>query len=84
MADAGNRIARSTVNPFLINTKTGVAVDALIVLNNDASQACRRALMAGLRAERNRPKVAGVTVGKADGSGYACQIRDRRIPAKSQ
>ncbi len=35
MADAGTRIASIDVNPFLINTKTGVAVDALIVLNND-------------------------------------------------
>jgi acyl-CoA synthetase (NDP forming) len=34
MADAGNRIASIDVNPFLINTKTGVAVDGLIVLNN--------------------------------------------------
>src|SRR5712692_7911050 len=35
MADAGTRIASIDVNPFLINTRTGVAVDALIVLNND-------------------------------------------------
>jgi acetate---CoA ligase (ADP-forming) len=34
MADAGNRIASIDVNPFLINAKTGVAVDGLIVLNN--------------------------------------------------
>src|SRR5471032_786462 len=34
MADAGTRIASIDVNPFLINTKTGVAVDGLIVLNN--------------------------------------------------
>src|ERR1700716_2677541 len=34
MADAGSRIASIDVNPFLINTKTGVAVDALVVLNN--------------------------------------------------
>jgi hypothetical protein len=34
MADAGSRIASIDVNPFLINTKTGVAVDGLIVLNN--------------------------------------------------
>ncbi len=34
MADAGNRIASVDVNPFLINTRTGVAVDGLIVLNN--------------------------------------------------
>src|SRR5947209_8519237 len=38
MADAGNRIASIDVNPFLINTKTGVAVDALIVLNNAAAR----------------------------------------------
>jgi acetyltransferase len=38
MADAGNRIASIDVNPFLINTKTGVAVDGLIVLNNAAAQ----------------------------------------------
>ena len=34
MADAGNRIASIDVNPFLINAKTGVAVDGLIILNN--------------------------------------------------
>jgi acetyltransferase len=38
MADAGNRIASIDINPFLINTKTGVAVDALIVLNNAAAK----------------------------------------------
>ncbi len=38
IADAGNRIASIDVNPFLINGKAGVAVDALIVLNNDASR----------------------------------------------
>jgi acetyltransferase len=38
MADAGNRIASIDINPLLINTKTGVAVDALIVLNNDAAK----------------------------------------------
>jgi acetate---CoA ligase (ADP-forming) len=37
MADAGTRIASIDVNPFLINPKTGVAVDALIVLNNEAA-----------------------------------------------
>jgi hypothetical protein len=37
MADAGSRIASIDVNPFLINAKTGVAVDALIVLNNAAA-----------------------------------------------
>jgi acetate---CoA ligase (ADP-forming) len=39
IADAGNRIASIDVNPFLINPKTGVAVDALIVLNNEAAKA---------------------------------------------
>jgi acetate---CoA ligase (ADP-forming) len=38
MADAGNRIASIDVNPFLINTKTGVAVDALVILNNDTAK----------------------------------------------
>jgi acyl-CoA synthetase (NDP forming) len=38
MADAGNRIASIDVNPFLVNTRTGVAVDALIVLNNAAAE----------------------------------------------
>jgi len=38
MADAGTRIASIDVNPFLINTKTGVAVDGLIVLNNAAAK----------------------------------------------
>jgi acetyltransferase len=38
IADAGSRIASIDVNPFLINTKTGVAVDALIVLNNEAAR----------------------------------------------
>jgi len=38
IADAGNRIASIDVNPFLINPKTGVAVDALIVLNNEAAR----------------------------------------------
>ncbi len=37
MADAGSRIASIDVNPFLINSKVGVAVDGLIVLNNDAA-----------------------------------------------
>jgi acyl-CoA synthetase (NDP forming) len=37
MADAGTRIASIDVNPFLINSKTGVAVDGLIVLNNAAA-----------------------------------------------
>jgi acetate---CoA ligase (ADP-forming) len=34
MADAGTRIASIDVNPFLVNTKAGVGVDGLIVLNN--------------------------------------------------
>ncbi|TMJ62821.1 MAG: acetate--CoA ligase family protein [Alphaproteobacteria bacterium] len=38
MADADSRIASIDINPFLINTKTGVAVDALIVLNNAAAE----------------------------------------------
>ena len=38
MADAGTRIASIDVNPFLINARTGVAVDALIVLNNAAAR----------------------------------------------
>ena len=38
MADAGSRIASIDVNPFLINTKAGVAVDGLIVLNNAAAK----------------------------------------------
>ena len=38
IADAGDRIASIDVNPFLINPRTGVAVDALIVLNNAAAK----------------------------------------------
>jgi acetate---CoA ligase (ADP-forming) len=38
MADAGTRIASIDINPFLINARTGVAVDALIVLNNAAAE----------------------------------------------
>jgi len=38
MADAGTRIASIDVNPFLINARTGVAVDGLIVLNNAAAK----------------------------------------------
>ncbi|MCJ9701181.1 acetate--CoA ligase family protein, partial [Bradyrhizobium sp. SHOUNA76] len=38
IADAGDRIASIDINPFLINTRTGVAVDALIVLNNAAAE----------------------------------------------
>ena len=34
MMDAGHRIASIDVNPFLINGRTGVAVDALVVLSN--------------------------------------------------
>jgi acyl-CoA synthetase (NDP forming) len=37
MADAAGRIASIDVNPFLINSKLGVAVDGLIVLNNAAA-----------------------------------------------
>src|SRR4029453_13059467 len=37
MGDACSRIASIDVNPLLINAKTGVAVDALIVLNNAAA-----------------------------------------------
>ena len=65
MADAGNRIASIDVNPFLINTKTGVAVDALIVLNNEAAKneaAARRRTRATAAIDgfvsRSRPKVA--------------------------
>ena len=42
MADAGSRIASIDVNPFLINPKSGVAVDALIVLNNAAARNAAR------------------------------------------
>jgi acetyltransferase len=38
MADAQGRIASIDVNPFLVNEKGGVAVDALIVLNNAAAE----------------------------------------------
>src|SRR3954447_15892467 len=38
IADAGDRIASIDINPFLINARTGVAVDALIVLNNTAAK----------------------------------------------
>jgi acetyltransferase len=38
MADAGARIASIDVNPFLVNARTGVAVDGLIVLNNAAAE----------------------------------------------
>jgi acyl-CoA synthetase (NDP forming) len=42
MADAGNRIASIDINPFLINSRTGVAVDALIVLNNAAANSAAK------------------------------------------
>jgi acetyltransferase len=38
IADAGDRIASVDINPFLINSKAGIAVDALIVLNNEAAK----------------------------------------------
>src|SRR5579862_7221285 len=38
MLDAGDRIASIDVNPFLVNARTGVAVDGLIVLNNAAAK----------------------------------------------
>src|SRR5882672_7457457 len=38
MADAGGRIASIDVNPFLINSKLGVAADGLVVLNNEAAR----------------------------------------------
>ena len=38
MADAHGRIASIDVNPFLLNAKNGVAVDALIILNNEAAK----------------------------------------------
>ena len=38
IADAGNRIASIDVNPFLINSTVGIAVDGLIVLNNEAAR----------------------------------------------
>jgi acetyltransferase len=38
MADAGTRIASIDVNPFLVNARTGVAADGLIVLNNAAAR----------------------------------------------
>ncbi len=44
MADAGNRIASIDVNPFLINSKLGVAVDGLIVLNNAAANKAAKTL----------------------------------------
>jgi acetyltransferase len=44
IADAKGRIASIDVNPFLINAKTGVAVDALVVLNNEAANTAGKAL----------------------------------------
>jgi acetate---CoA ligase (ADP-forming) len=38
MADADGRIASIDVNPFLINSKLGVAADGLVVLNNEAAR----------------------------------------------
>src|SRR6201986_409622 len=42
MADAGQRIASIDVNPFLINTKTGVAVDGPMLLNNAAAKSAAK------------------------------------------
>ncbi|MDE2062444.1 MAG: acetate--CoA ligase family protein, partial [Bradyrhizobium sp.] len=39
MMDAGRRIASIDVNPFLVNGRTGVAVDGLIVLNHLVAKA---------------------------------------------
>ena len=39
MMDAGSRIASVDVNPFLVNSRSGVAVDGLIVLNNRPAKA---------------------------------------------
>ncbi|WP_298104696.1 acetate--CoA ligase family protein [Bradyrhizobium sp.] len=39
MMDAGSRIASIDVNPFLVNSRSGLAVDGLIVLNNRAAKA---------------------------------------------
>ena len=48
IADAGHRIASIDINPFLINTKAGIAVDALIVLDNEAArQSATRSTKAG-------------------------------------
>ena len=38
IAYAGDRVASIDINPFLLNAKTGIAVDALIVLNNAAAK----------------------------------------------
>jgi acetyltransferase len=51
IADADRRIASIDINPFLINPKTGVAVDALIVLNNEAArQSAAEATMKATKA----------------------------------
>lgn len=50
IADAGNRIASIDVNPFLINSKFGVAVDGLIVLNNEAARKMAKHWILDLRA----------------------------------
>ena len=42
MADAGGRIASIDVNPFLINSKLGVAADGLVVLNNEAARSAAK------------------------------------------
>ena len=39
MADARGRVASIDVNPFLVNTRASIDVDALIVLNNAAARA---------------------------------------------
>ncbi len=39
MMDAGSRIASVDVNPFLVNSRSGVAVDGLIVLNHRPAKA---------------------------------------------
>ena len=44
IADAKGRIASIDVNPFLINARTGVAVDALVVLNNEAANQAGKAV----------------------------------------
>ena len=41
MADARGRVASIDVNPFLVNSRTGVAADGLIVLNHVAAKGSR-------------------------------------------
>jgi acyl-CoA synthetase (NDP forming) len=41
IADAGDRIASIDVNPFLVNSRTGVAADGLVVLNHAAAEDAR-------------------------------------------